>query len=161
MNSKNAEYYLNLKIYPNKSLTLFTLIVFVSIFLIASLFASYYFIDIGAWPVAIFFLIDFILVLYALGVYKKRSNTYDRIILKKKLLIISVSNNGRKRQKIIEPTWLRLKIYSDRKDRYLSIISKGNSVKVGKFLNIKELDELAKIIKKALIEREKQLTFTC
>ena len=77
------------------------------------------------------------------------------------MLIISVSNNGRKRQKIIEPTWLRLKIYSDRKDRYLSIISKGNSVKVGKFLNIKELDELAKIIKKALIEREKQLTFTC
>ena len=59
----------------------------------------------------------------------------------------------------IDPTWLRLKIYSDNRKQYLSIISRGKSVKVGRFLNIKELEDLAKLIKKALIEREKLLTF--
>ena len=58
-------------------------------------------------------------------------------------------------KKVIEPTWLRLKIYSNRKKQYLSIISKGKAVNVGNFLNIKELADLAKIIKQALIKREK------
>ena len=85
---------------------------------------------------------------------------YDRIILKKKLLIINVSKTGTKSLKVIDPTWLRLKIYSDSKKQYLSIISRGKSVEVGKFLNIKELEGLAKVIKNALIEREKLFTFT-
>ena len=84
---------------------------------------------------------------------------YDRVILKNKLLVINVNKDGDKVKKIIEPTWLRLKIYSDRKKQYLSIISQGKSVKVGEFLNIKELLALAKEIKKALIKRERYLTF--
>ena len=41
---------------------------------------------------------------------------YDRIILKKKLLIINVSKTGYKTLKVIDPTWLRLKVYSDEKN---------------------------------------------
>ena len=114
----------------------------------------------GAWPVSIFLLADFIFLYFAFNKYSKESKVYDRIILKKKLCIINVNKNGSKSFKIIDPTWLRLKVYSDNKKQYLSIISKGNSVKVGKFLNIEELDNLAKVIKKALIEREKLLTST-
>ncbi len=152
--------FLNLKIYPNKSLTLFTLIIFFIIFFLATSFASFYFLFIGAWPVSIFLLADFIVLYFAFIKYNKDSKMYDRIILKKKLLIINVSKTGTRSLEIIDPTWLRLKIYSDSKKQYLSIISRGKSVEVGKFLNIKELEDLAKVIKSALIEREKLFTFT-
>ena len=157
---KETYNFLNLKIYPNKSLTLVTLITFFLIFFITTAFASLYFISIGAWPVSIFLLADFILLYVAFNKYKKDSSIYDRIILKKKLLIINVNKNGAKSRKVIDPTWLRLKIHTGRKKQHLSIISRGKSVEVGKFLSIKELEDLAKVIKKALIEREKLFTFT-
>ena len=159
MHKKKPYNFLNLKIYPNKSVTFFTLIIFFLIFFIATAVASFYFVSIGAWPVSFFLLADFILLYFAFKKYDKDTKMYDRIILKNKLLIINVSKTGSKSLKIIDPTWLRLKIYSDRKKQYLSIISHGKSVKVGRFLNIKELEDLAKVIKKALIEREKLLTF--
>ena len=160
MQKKKTYQFLNLKIYPNKSLTLITLVAFFIVFSLATTFASFYFILLGAWPVSVFLFADFILLYLAFIRYNRESKIYDRIILKKKLLIINVEKNGSKNFKVIDPTWLRLKIYSDNRRRYLSIISRGKSVQVGRFLNIKELEDLAKLIKKALIEREKVLPFT-
>ena len=160
MNKNNPYNFLNLKVYPNKSLSLITFIIFLLIFLVTTCFAAFYFVLIGAWPVSIFLLADFIFLYFAFNKYNKDSKMYDRIILKKKLLVINVSKTGKKKLRVIDPTWLRLKIYSDNKNQYLSIISRGKSVEVGKFLNIKELEDLAKVIKNALIERERTLTFT-
>ncbi len=159
MKSHNSNCFLNLKIYPNKSTTFFTLLIFIILFFFTTFFISIYFINLGAWPVSFFLLLDFILVIYAFIAYKKNSRIYDRIVLRKKLLIINVNKNGKKYQRVIEPTWLKLKVYSDRKDQYLSIISRGKSVKVGRFLSLKELSDLARLIKKALIRREQELTF--
>ena len=159
MKDKSSKRFLDLKIYPNKSLTLFTLMVLFLIFFLTTSFVSIYFILIGAWPVSFFLVLDFILLFYAFKSYRKATRIYDRIILKDKLLIINVNKNGEKNKRVIEPTWLRLKVYSNRKDQYLSIISRGKSVNVGSFLNLKELSELAKTIKSALVKRENHLTF--
>ena len=159
MKNKSSKRFLDLKIYPNKSLTLFTLMVLFLIFFLTTSFVSIYFILIGAWPVSFFLVLDFILLFYAFKSYRKATRIYDRIILNDKLLIINVNKNGEKNKRIIEPTWLRLKVYSNRKDQYLSIISRGKSANVGSFLNLKELSELAKTIKSALIKRENHLTF--
>ena len=159
MKNKSSKRFLDLKIYPNKSLTLFTLMVLFLIFFLTTSFVSIYFILIGAWPVSFFLVLDFILLFYAFKSYRKATRIYDRIILKDKLLIINVNKNGEKNKRVIEPTWLRLKVYSNRKDQYLSIISRGKSVNVGSFLNLKELSELAKTIKSALVKRENHLTF--
>ena len=159
MKNKSSKRFLDLKIYPNKSLTLFTLMVLFLIFFLTTSFVSIYFILIGAWPVSFFLVLDFILLFYAFKSYRKATRIYDRIILNDKLLIINVNKNGEKNKKIIEPTWLRLKVYSNRKDQYLSIISRGKSANVGSFLNLKELSELAKTIKSALVKRENHLTF--
>ena len=159
MKNKSSKRFLDLKIYPNKSLTLFTLMVLFLIFFLTTSFVSIYFILIGAWPVSFFLVLDFILLFYAFKSYRKATRIYDRIILNDKLLIINVNKNGEKNKRIIEPTWLRLKVYSNRKDQYLSIISRGKSVNVGSFLNLKELSELAKTIKSALVKRENHLTF--
>ena len=159
MTKNNAKRFLDLKVYPNKSITLLSLITLFLLFFIATSLASLYFIFLGAWPVAFFLVLDFFLLFYAFKKYRKTSRIYDRIILKDKLFVINVNNKGVKNKKVIEPTWLRLKIYSNRKKQYLSIISRGKSVNVGKFLSLKELSDLAKVIKQALIKRESHLTY--
>ena len=130
---KKSSQFLNLKVYPNKSLALITLVIFFLIFFLITFFGAFYFMFLGAWPVSIFLLADFILLCFAFNKYNKESKVYDRIILKKKLCIINVNKNGSKKLKIIDPTWLRLKVYSDNKKQYLSIISKGKSVKYSEF----------------------------
>ena len=159
MINSDAKRFLDLKIYPNKSLTLFTFIVFFLFFSTTTIIASLYFTVIGAWPVSFFLILDLLFLFYAFKRYRKTSKIYDRIILNDKLFIINVNKHGERCEKVIEPTWLRLKIYSNRKKQYLSIISKGKAVNVGNFLNIRELADLAKIIKQALIKRENYLTF--
>ena len=57
---KKTNQFLNLKVYPNKSLTLITLVVFFLIFFIISSLELYIFLFLGAWPVSIFLLADFI-----------------------------------------------------------------------------------------------------
>ena len=143
---KKSSQFLNLKVYPNKSITLITLVVFSNIFYYFILRSSIFFVS-RSLACFNFLLADFIFLYFAFNKYNNESKVYDRIILKKKLCIINICKNGSKSFKIIDPTWLRLKIYSDNKKQYLSIISRGKSVKVGKFLNIEELDNLAKSLK--------------
>ena len=65
--------------------------------------------------------------------------------------------NGHIKEFLIEPTWLRLKIYTRNNAGHLDIISRGRSVRVGNFLNEKEVKSLAYLIKDALIKRESEL----
>ncbi len=149
--------YLNLKIYPNKSLSFFGLCIILFIFFILTSIISFYFFIKGAWPVVVFLIIDFVLFYYAFYFYKKKSKEYDIITLKESLIIKKVSNSGQVKEFLIEPTWLRLKIHTINNSGYLDIISRGKSVRVGNFLNEKEIKSLAYAIKKALIQRETEL----
>ena len=85
---KKTYQFLNLKIYPNKSLTLITLVAFFIVFSLATTFASFYFILLGAWPVSVFLFADFILLYLAFIRYNRDSKIYDRIILKKNYLLL-------------------------------------------------------------------------
>ena len=117
MINSDAKRFLDLKIYPNKSLTLFTFIVFFLFFSTTTVIASLYFTIIGAWPVSFFLILDLLFLFYAFKRYRKTSKIYDRIILNDKLFIINVNKHGERCEKVIEPTWLRLKIYSNRKKK--------------------------------------------
>ena len=68
-----------------------------------------------------------------------------------------MSTHGKAKEFLIEPTWLRLKIHTSNNSGYLDIISRGKSVRVGKFLTEKEVKSLAYLIKSALIKRESEL----
>ena len=50
---------------------------------IMDLKGALYFLFLGAWPVSIFLLADFIFLYFAFNKYSKESKVYDRIILKK------------------------------------------------------------------------------
>ncbi len=153
---KNKKY-LDLVLYPNRSLNLGNIIFLSFIFVTLSLLISLYFINNGAWPVGIFLFIDLFIILLAFYISYRNSKKYERIILGEKLLIKKINFKGKEQVIRIEPSWLRLKVCFYNNSGHLEIISKGKVQIIGNYLNISELKKLAKEIKKALIIREKEL----
>jgi uncharacterized membrane protein len=153
-NNKN---YLDLKLYPNKSMSFKALFFVGFIFTIISILISSHFIINGAWPVGVFLFLDLLIIIFALKINYSRSQKYERIVLSDTLLIKKKNIKGYEKIIKIEPSWIRLKVCYYNNSGHLKIISKGKSLIVGNFLNIVELKKLAKEIKKALIKREKSL----
>ena len=150
--------YLDLILYPNRSLSLTSLIFLAVIFTLLSFLISLYFINNGAWPVGVFLFIDLLVILLAFTINYSNSKKYERIILSEKLLIKKINFKGNERTIKIEPSWLRLKVKFYNNSGHLEIISKGKSQVIGNYLNKTELKKLAKEIKKALIIRERELS---
>ena len=155
---KKNKKYLDLTLYPNRSLSLKSLLFLALIFTFLSFLISLYFINNGAWPVGIFLFVDLLIILLAFKINYRNSKRYERVILNEKLLIKKINFRGNERTIKIEPSWLRLKIKCYNNTGHLEIISKGKSQIIGNYLNILELKKLAKEIKKALIVREKELS---
>ena len=149
--------YLDLKLYPNKSMS-FKGLFFVSfVFTLLTTLISIYFIINGAWPVGIFLFIDLIIILFAFKLNYSRSQKYERILLNDMLFIKKKYKRGHEKIIKIEPSWLRLKVCYYNNSGHLKIISKGKSLIIGNYLNLAELKKLAKEIKSALIKREQAL----
>ena len=155
---KKKKNYLDLVLYPNKSLSLISMLFLSSIFVILSFLISLYFINNGAWPVGVFLFLDLFIILLAFKINYNNSKKYERIILNEKLFIKKINFKGIEETIKIEPSWLRLKVKYKNNSGHLEIISKGKSQIIGNYLNVGELKKLAKEIKKALITREKELS---
>ena len=155
---KKNKKYLDLTLYPNRSLSLKSLLFLALIFTFLSFLISLYFINNGAWPVGIFLFVDLLIILLAFKINYSNSKKYERVILNEKLLIKKINFRGKEMTIKIEPSWLRLKVKCYNNSGHLEIISKGKSQIIGSYLNILELKKLAKEIKKALILREKELS---
>lgn len=155
---KKNKNYLDLIIYPNKSLSLKSLLFLALVFTMLSLFISLYFISNGAWPVGAFLFLDLFIILLAFKINYRNSKKCERIILNEKLFIKKINFKGIEKTIKIEPSWLRLKVKCKNNSGHLEIISKGKSQIIGNYLNVVELKKLAKEIKKALIIREKELS---
>ena len=156
MNKKKK--YLDLVLYPNRSLNLTGLIFLAMVFTGLSFFISIYFISNGAWPVGVFLFIDLLIILLAFKISYSHSKKYERIILDERLLIKKINKSGKEQTINIEPSWLRLKVRCYNNKGHLEIISRGKSQVIGTYLNKMELKKLAKEIKKALITREKEIS---
>ena len=154
---KKQKKYLDLILYPNRSLKFNSIIFLALIFTSLSFLISLYFINNGAWPVGAFLFLDLIIILLAFKINYNKSKQYERIILKEKLLIKKINFKGVEKTIRIEPSWLRLKVKCNNNSGHLEIISKGKAQVIGNYLNIAELKKLAKEIKKALILREQDL----
>ena len=76
--------YLDLVIYPNKSLDLKSMLFLSSIFVLLSFLISLYFINNGAWPVGAFLFLDLFIILLAFKINYNNSKKYERIILNEK-----------------------------------------------------------------------------
>ena len=150
--------YLNLIIYPNRSLSLKSLLFLAIVFTLLNFLISLYFISNGAWPVGAFLFLDLFIILLAFKINYRNSKKCEQIILNEKLFIKKINFKGIEKTIKIEPSWLRLKVKCINNRGHLEIISKGKSQIIGNYLNVLELKKLAKEIKKALIIREKELS---
>ena len=129
MNKKKK--YLDLVLYPNRSLNLTGLIFLAMVFTGLSFFISIYFISNGAWPVGVFLFIDLLIILLAFKISYSHSKKYERIILSERLLIKKINKSGKEQTINIEPSWLRLKVRCYNNKGHLEIISKGKSQVIG------------------------------
>ncbi len=150
--------YLDIILYPNQSMSFRFSLFLCLIFLGLTTSISLYFLQFGAWPVALFLLLDLIIILLAFKISYSKSQTYERIILSENLLIKKNLKQNKEKTIKIEPSWIRLKVIYYNNKGHLEIISKGKPQIIGSFLSFSELKKLANTIKKALIKREKELT---
>ncbi len=124
---KKKKNYLDLVLYPNKSLSLTSMLFLSSIFVILSFLISLYFINNGAWPVGAFLFLDLFIILLAFKINYNNSRKSERIILNEKLFIKKINFKGIEETIKIEPSWLRLKVKCKNNSGHLEIISKGKS----------------------------------
>jgi len=152
------KYYLDIKVYPNQSLTykgLFFLMLFITI-PASYIGISFYFM--GAWPVLGFMGLEIILIYIAFKILFKRSESYEHILLDKTKLKIFYNNKNKTLKKIeLEPTWLQVKIEDIYKNKdVLTLSSHGNKIVLGNFLVPEERLKLAKEIRYGLNEWKNQ-----
>ena len=72
---KKKKNYLDLVLYPNKSLSLTSMLLLSSIFVILSFLISLYFINNGAWPVGAFLFLDLFIILLAFKINYNNSGS--------------------------------------------------------------------------------------
>jgi len=150
-------YFLETRLYPNKSFNNFTIIFLFIFFVIIVILFSFYFFSLGAWPVSAFLGLDIVLFYLALKINYESTKNYEDIILGEELIIRKNFSNGKELRFCLEPTWLKIIIVSNYNKNYLVLKSKENSVSIGNFLNHKEIVTFSEELKSALIIRENNL----
>jgi len=142
--------FLNIKIYPNNSLSqkgFYILMIFITL---PSLFIGGMFFFMGAWPVLGFMGLELILIYIFFKILFYKNNFYEHITLDKRKFNIHYSNKNKIFNTIaLEPTWLKVNI--ENKNKTLVITTHGKTIELGKCLALKEKTNLAETIKSALI----------
>jgi uncharacterized membrane protein len=152
------KYYLNIKIYPNQSLTPKGLLLLMFIIIIPASFIGITFYILGAWPVLGFMGLEVLLIYIAFKVLFYKNKFYEHIILDKEKLNIFFKKQNKIIKKIeLEPTWLKVnieKIYES--EDMLTISSHGKKIILANFLIPEERAKVAKMIRYGLSQWKNQ-----
>ena len=141
--------FLNIKIYPNNSLSqngFYILIIFITL---PSLFISGMFFFMGAWPVLGFMGLELILIYIFFKILFYKNSFYEHVTLDQNKFNISYNCKNKTLNTItLEPTWLQIKLVK----QTLVVLSHGKTIELGKCLALEEKMRLAENIKSALIK---------
>ncbi len=152
------EYYLDIKIYPNQSLTPKGLLLLMFLITIPASFIGITFFILGAWPVLGFMGLEVLLIYIAFKVLFYKNKFYEHIILDKEKLSIFFKKQNNTITKIeLEPTWLQVQIENIyESEDMLTISSHGKKIILANFLIPEERVKLAKKIRYGLSEWKNQ-----
>ena len=152
------EYYLDIKIYPNQSLTPKGLLLLMFLITIPASFIGITFFILGAWPVLGFMGLEVLLIYIAFKVLFYKNKFYEHIILDKEKLSIFFKKQNNTITKIeLEPTWLQVQIENIYENEdILTISSHGKKIILANFLIPEERAKLAKKIRYGLREWKNQ-----
>ena len=104
----NQKYFLQTRLYPNRSFNNYTIICLFVFFVIIVFLFSFYFFSLGAWPVSAFLGLDIVIFYWALKKNYESAKNYEDIILGKELFIKKNFSNGKELKFYLEPTWLKI-----------------------------------------------------
>ena len=152
------EYYLDIKIYPNQSLTPKSLLLLMFLITIPASFIGVTFFILGAWPVLGFMGLEVLLIYIAFKVLFYKNKFYEHIILDREKLSIFFKKQNNTITKIeLEPTWLQVQIENIYENEdILTISSHGKKIILANFLIPEERVKLAKKIRYGLREWKNQ-----
>ena len=151
-------YYLDIKIYPNQSLTPKGLLLLMFFITVPASFIGITFFILGAWPVLGFMGLEVLLIYIAFKVLFYKNKFYEHIILDKEKLSIFFKKQNNTITKIeLEPTWLQVQIENIYEtEDMLTISSHGKKIILANFLIPEERVKLAKKIRYGLSEWKNQ-----
>lgn len=114
-----------------------------------------YFYNLGAWPVAGFFGLDFLLLYLAFRLSYRSARAYEEIVLTPDLLLIRrVSAGGRASEIRFNPYWVRLEIHREEDEGVTKLLvrTRDRREPVGAFLNPEDRGSFARALGAALAE---------
>ena len=152
------EYYLDIKIYRNQSLTTRGLYILMFFITIPASYIGISFYVLGAWPVLGFMGFEILLIYIAFKILFYKNKFYEHIILDSEKLNILFKKKNKIIKKIeLEPTWVQVKIEKIYENEDTLIVSShGKKIILANYLIPEERLKLAGKIKSGLREWKNQ-----
>lgn len=123
-------------IVPHRSLTPGGVTTLVGAIVFVSLVTGLRFGLLGAWPVAIFSLLEIPIVVVLLTLNIRQARASELIMLTTEaLMVIQTDPGGRRKQVSIPAAWLRVDLHEDRGVPHVILSSHGRRCEVGAFLH--------------------------
>ncbi|MEM1409634.1 MAG: DUF2244 domain-containing protein [Pseudomonadota bacterium] len=141
-------------LYPNRSLTSDGFKRVLAIVIGVNIMNALIYLNVGAWPVALFCGVDILIVWIAFRISYAQGRRHERIMLTDDALWVSrVLPSGHETRWKLSPFWARVSI--DRPvehETQLMVTEKGRTLILGSFLSPKERGELADALTAALTQ---------
>tara|TARA_B100000989_G_C19520254_1_gene463806 strand:+ start:2114 stop:2572 length:459 start_codon:yes stop_codon:yes gene_type:complete len=143
--------FLNITIYPHRSLSKNGFAILMTIIIILCSAGGIIFWYLGAWPVFGFFGLDIILIYLAFKINYRSGKIYERLLIaSKKLMISRCFPSGKIQTWDLDPRLAYVELVKINNNSQLLIKSNEKVVSVGSFLNLFDKEKLEKRINEGL-----------
>lgn len=138
---------------PYRSLSQRGFYILMLIIALISLFSSLAFVLKGAWPVLVFFVIDFFLIYLAFKLNYRSARKFEQITLRRDgLNVLKSEASGRSTNHAFNPFWTRFVVarHDDFGVTAMKLVQRGDELTIGAFLNPEDKNSFARAFSGAL-----------
>ncbi len=155
--SETERVYFNAVLYPNRSLGRRGFLIVMAIVLVTSVGMSLLYLQRGAWPIVVFYVLDVALIYLAFRLSYRQGRLRETLHLTARALTVTRTDPaGRSQTWTFEPTWLRVDMDNPpRHESQLVLTSRGQRLIIAAFLSPDERGEVAEALLEALREMER------
>lgn len=152
LNKPAGNFHFDAVLYPQRSLSQTGFHVIMMAYIAAGAILGGFFWAQGAWPITLLFVPALLLVWGAFKANFRSGRMFETIrISENELLVEEHRANGQVRRWAYNPAWVRVELEEqDENHNRLCLMSSGEGIEVGAFLNAQERRDLAAALRKAL-----------
>ncbi len=139
-------------LYPHRSLSAWAALMVITVMAVVCLAVGGFFLALGAWPVFGFFGLDIVLIGGAFWLNFRHARLLERVSLTaSRLRVERVDHWGRRRHWDFQPSWTWVEMAdTPHHDTPLTLMSRGQHLVIGRFLNGGERFDFARALRRAL-----------